>query len=74
MLRPEAVHLGEAQAYATGVVSRVVYLGSVVEYDLIVQETNLHAVVSSPIEKGIRSVGDEVGVYFAPQVVHVIPA
>ncbi|KLU40908.1 MAG: ABC transporter [Peptococcaceae bacterium 1109] len=74
VLRPEAVHLGEAQAYATGVVNRVVYLGSVVEYDLIVQETNLHAVVSSPIEKGIRSVGDEVGVYFAPQVVHVIPA
>lgn len=74
VLRPESVHLDAEQAYATGVVNKVVYLGSVVEYDLIVQETNLHAVVSSPIEKGIHSVGDQVSVYFSPKVVHVIPA
>ncbi|MGI6149510.1 MAG: ABC transporter ATP-binding protein [Firmicutes bacterium] len=74
VLRPEAVHLDEQQAFATGVVNRAVYLGSVVEYDLIVEETNLHAVVSSPIEKGIHTVGDQVSVYFSPEVVHVIPA
>mgnify|MGYP000873793698 CR=1 FL=1 len=74
VLRPEAVHLDEQQSYATGVVNKVVYLGSVVEYDLIVEETNLHAVVSSPIEKGIHTVGDQVSVFFSPDVVHVIPA
>lgn len=74
VLRPEAVHLDSEAYYTKGVVNRVVYLGSTVEYDLIVEETNLHAVVSSPIEKGLRSVGDEVGLYFSPKVVHVIPA
>lgn len=72
VLRPEAVHLDGDEAYANGTVSRVVYLGSTVEYDIVVKDTSLHAVVSSPIEHGIHSVGDSVSVFFKPRVVHVI--
>lgn len=73
VLRPEAVHLGGSQSYVNGIISGVVYLGSTVEYNVIVEETNLQAVVSSPIEHGLYSEGESVGVYFSPDVVHVIP-
>lgn len=72
VLRPEAVHLNSEEPYAGGTISRVVYLGSTVEYDIAVEGENLHAVVSSPIEHGIQNVGDGVGVCFSPHVVHVI--
>ena len=74
VLRPEAVRLDEESSYATGTISRVVYLGSTVEYDIAVEGTNLQAVVSSPIEHGIHQVGDRVGVFFSPKVVHAITA
>lgn len=74
VLRPEAVRLDGESSYAMGTISRVVYLGSTVEYDIAVEGTNLHAVVSSPIEHGIHQVGDSVGVFFSPNVVHAITA
>src|SRR5690554_3705788 len=73
VLRPEAIHLGDDRGYAKGVISNVVYLGSSVEYNVLVQEKSLMAVASSPIEQGIYPVGTEVGVYFSPKVVHILP-
>lgn len=72
VLRPEAVHLGREQSYATGVVSSVVYLGSMVEYTVLVQGTSIQAEVSSPIEHGIYNEGDQVNVYFSPKVLHLL--
>lgn len=72
VLRPEAVHLNSEESYATGTISRVVYLGSTVEYDIAVEDDSLHAVVYSPIEHGIHQVGDSVNVFFAPHIAHVI--
>jgi iron(III) transport system ATP-binding protein len=73
VLRPEAIHLGDDRGYAKGVISNVVYLGSSVEYNVLVHEKSLMAVASSPIEQGIYPVGTEVGVYFSPKVVHILP-
>lgn len=72
VLRPEAVRLNGEGAYATGTISRVVYLGSTVEYEIAVENDALQAVVYSPIEHGIHQVGDSVQVSFSPEVVHVI--
>ena len=49
VLRPEAIHLGDDRGYAKGVISNVVYLGSSVEYNVLVQEKSLMAVASSPL-------------------------
>ncbi|NMB00604.1 MAG: ABC transporter ATP-binding protein [Firmicutes bacterium] len=73
VLRPESIHLGGEQSYTNGTISNVVYLGSSVEYNVLVEEKNLQAVVSSPIEHGVYAEGDIVGVYFSPKVAHILP-
>lgn len=72
VVRPEAIHLNSEEPYFSGVVSKVVYLGSLVEYEISVGETILHATVASPIEKGIYKEGSTVGMYFSPEVAHLL--
>lgn len=72
VLRPEALRIGGEEKYTTGIISSVVYLGSMVEYTLLVRGTSLQAEVSSPIEFGIYNEGEEVSIHFSPKVAHLL--
>jgi len=76
VVRPETVKLFRSDSECaspmcfTGRVTRVVYMGSVAEYDVDVDGIPLLAVVASPAEHGLFSVGEEVQVGFAVDVAH----
>jgi len=76
VVRPETVKLFRSDSRCaspmcfTGRVTRVVYMGSVAEYDIDVDGTSLLAVVASPAEHGLFNVGEEVQVGFAVNVAH----
>jgi iron(III) transport system ATP-binding protein len=72
VVRPETVHLGRDGAHR-GVVRRAIYLGSQVEYEVEVAGLRLQAVGRSPLEEGIFSEGEPVGVTIGFHVAHLLP-
>lgn len=76
VVRPETVKLFRSDCECpssvcfSGRVTRVAYMGSVAEYDVDVEGMSLLAVVASPAEHGLLSVGEEVHVGFAVNVAH----
>jgi iron(III) transport system ATP-binding protein len=78
VVRPESLRLARAGAegsFFRGMISKVVYLGPTVEYEVRVQgqERPVNAVVSNPIEAGFFDKGDEVTLDFPPQAAHLLP-
>jgi iron(III) transport system ATP-binding protein len=71
VVRPETVHLARDGALR-GVVRRAVYLGSQVEYEVEVGGTLLQAIGRSPLEEGIFTEGEDVGVTIGFQVAHLL--
>jgi iron(III) transport system ATP-binding protein len=71
VVRPETVHLSRDGAYR-GVVRRAIYLGSQVEYDVEVGRLALQAIGRSPLEEGIFSEGEAVGVTIGFHVAHLL--
>ncbi|MDR7474843.1 MAG: TOBE domain-containing protein, partial [Armatimonadota bacterium] len=72
VVRPETVHLGRGGTHR-GVVRRAIYLGSQVEYEVEVAGLRLQAVGRSPLEEGIFSEGESVGVTIGFHVAHLLP-
>jgi iron(III) transport system ATP-binding protein len=72
VVRPEVIRLNEDAPCFKGKVSKVVYLGAAVDYEIQLADSIMFATVTSPIEKGILAVGTEVGISFSPEVVHIL--
>jgi iron(III) transport system ATP-binding protein len=71
VVRPETVHLSRDGTHR-GVVRRAIYLGSQVEYDVEVGKLPLQAIGRSPLEEGIFSEGESVGVTIGFHVAHLL--
>lgn len=80
VVRPETVRLCRPGSECSfplcfeGTVSRVVYMGSVAEYDVDVDGMSLLAVVTSPAEHGLFTVGDKVQVGVPVHMAHLLAA
>ena len=77
VLRPESLLIhGRGASLLEGKITRVVFLGPTVEYEITVSGTGrpINAVVYNPIEAGTLSLGDTVGVDFNPGAAHLLPA
>jgi len=76
LIRPEAVrlHVPAAENHIAGLVDEVEYRGDRMEYRVRVGETSV-VVVEASLKRRLRvSPGDRVGLEFAEQAVHVLPA
>jgi iron(III) transport system ATP-binding protein len=71
VVRPETVHVTRDGALR-GEVRRATYLGSQVEYEVEVGGLRLQAIGRSPLEEGIFSEGDAVGVTIGFHVAHLL--
>lgn len=80
LVRPETVRVLRGDAENTfplcfeGTVARVVYMGSVAEYDVDADGMALLAVVTSPAEHGLFSVGERVQVGLPVHTAHALAA
>jgi iron(III) transport system ATP-binding protein len=78
MVRPESLVLGEnaeGRMYGEGVVTKAVYLGSVVEYEIDAGYGKaLMAITHDPINGRFYQVGDRVPFSFSRRAAHVLPA
>jgi iron(III) transport system ATP-binding protein len=72
VVRPETIRINEENPIFKGKISKVVYLGAIVEYEIQLAKSVISATVTSPIEKGILSVGTEVAISFSLKGVHVL--
>jgi iron(III) transport system ATP-binding protein len=72
VVRPETIRINEEDPFFRGKISKVLYLGATVEYEIQLTKGVMFATVISPIEKGILSVGTEVNVSFSLKGVHVL--
>lgn len=78
LVRPENLRLHRPDAEADGhglmgVVEKVTYLGSTVEYSVQAGGQSLLAVVSNPLVEGLYRVGDQVRLTFDARVAHLLP-
>jgi ABC-type Fe3+/spermidine/putrescine transport system ATPase subunit len=79
-VRPESLRLektgGPGSSFLVGKVTKIVYLGPTVEYELVVDglQRSIAAVVSDPIQAGFYHLGEEVALDFHPQAAHLLPA
>jgi iron(III) transport system ATP-binding protein len=78
MVRPESLVLtgrGGEQRYGEGRVTKAVYLGSVIEYEIDAgYDKPLLAVSYDPVNGEFFKVGDRVGFSFSKRAVHLLPA
>jgi ABC-type Fe3+/spermidine/putrescine transport system ATPase subunit len=78
MVRPESLVLtgrGGEQRYGEGRVTKAVYLGSVIEYEIDAgYDKPLLAVSYDPVNGEFFKVGDRVGFSFSRRAVHLLPA
>lgn len=72
VVRPETIKLNEDEPCFKGIISKVIYLGATVHYEINLDGRIMFATVTSPIEKGILPVGTEVDISFSPKVVHIL--
>ena len=75
-LRPESLRLGEAagEAFGEGKVTKAVYLGSVIEYEIDAgYERPLLALSYDPVDGEFYRVGDHVAFSFPRRAAHVLP-
>jgi DNA-binding NtrC family response regulator len=63
-------------AFLVGRVTKIVYLGPTVEYELVVDglQRSIAAVVSDPIQAGFYHLGEEVALDFHPRAARLLPA
>jgi iron(III) transport system ATP-binding protein len=73
MLRPEAISLRNDPALPQGIVEQAMYLGSEVEYIVSLQGHQLVVVDNDP-QSTIFSEGEQVGVTFVREAIHLLPA
>jgi len=86
MVRPESLRLGEAaresegggraggEAFGEGLVTKAVYLGSVIEYEIDAgYEKPLMAISHDPINGEFYKVGDRLPFSFSKKAAHVLP-
>jgi len=77
MVRPESLRLGrdvEGKAFGEGKVTKAVYLGSVVEYEIDSgYEKPLLAVSYDPVDGEFYKVGDRVPFSFSKRAAHILP-
>ena len=77
MVRPESLRLGrdpEGKAFGEGRVTKAVYLGSVVEYEIDSgYEKPLLAVSYDPVDGEFYKVGDRVPFSFSKRAAHILP-
>jgi iron(III) transport system ATP-binding protein len=79
VVRPESLRLVPADeasdaVFAVGRVTKAVYLGSVVEYEMDAgRERAILAVSHDPVDSGFFRVGDRVGMEFTARAAHAIP-
>ncbi|GAB4367007.1 MAG: ABC transporter ATP-binding protein [Spirochaetales bacterium] len=80
VVRPESLKLypedaAKGEPFLEGKIEKVVYLGSVCEYEIDVGwEKPVLAVTHNPIEEGFFNPGDRVGIDFSPISAHALPA
>jgi iron(III) transport system ATP-binding protein len=80
VVRPESLRLEKpgpsGSAFLVGKVTKIVYLGPTVEYELTVGglRRSIAAVVSNPIQAGFYRLGEEVALDFHPEAAHLLPA
>lgn len=72
IVRPEEVLLGDHSDGFTGIIRRVAYLGSLVEYDIEVNGQLISAVDTDPRQLTLHSRGSEVGVRFLEDCLYVM--
>jgi iron(III) transport system ATP-binding protein len=78
VLRPEAVEMlnevnGEHEHSFVGIVRRVAYLGSVIDYDIEVGGALVDVVVYDPRRKAIHAEGDEVNLAIITEATYLLP-
>jgi iron(III) transport system ATP-binding protein len=71
VVRPETVHIGR-DGTLPGIVRRAMYLGSQVEYEVEAKGLLLQAIGRSPLEEGIFTEGQAVGVTIGFHVAHLL--
>jgi len=71
VVRPETVHIGR-DGTLPGIVRRAMYLGSQVEYEVEANGLLLQAIGRSPLEEGIFTEGQAVGVTIGFHVAHLL--
>ncbi|HSJ53340.1 MAG TPA: ABC transporter ATP-binding protein [Anaerolineae bacterium] len=74
VIRPEMVQLDAAQGQVPGVVRRATYLGSIIEYDVEVQNQLLSLVEHDPRQATVYPEGQEVWLQFLEDCLYVLPA
>ena len=75
-VRPESLRISHGEGgFLSGKISKAVYLGQVVEYEIDTgRDKPVLAVTHNPVEEGFFSPGETVGVDFSPVAAHVLPA
>ncbi|HYL80995.1 MAG TPA: TOBE domain-containing protein, partial [Candidatus Acidoferrum sp.] len=77
VVRPETLRLAPASDGGVetfqGIIRRVVYLGSTIEYEIDWNGTTLLAVIGSPLEHGLLPEGSRVAFDFPASTAHILP-
>jgi iron(III) transport system ATP-binding protein len=73
--RPETIKIcPKAEAHLSGVITRVTYLGPIVEYDIDIEEGLRITVVDyNPRRKKIHREGEKIGIKLSPEHLYLLP-
>jgi len=74
VIRPEMVQLDPSQGQVPGIVRRATYLGSIIEYDVEVQNQLLSLVEHDPRQATVYPEGQQVWLQFLEDCLYVLPA
>lgn len=74
VIRPEAVKVQQNNGGFEGLIKRAVYLGNVIEYDMLVSDQIITGVETDPSRMELIPVGSKVSVQFMENYIQVLPS